>query len=137
MKKQVLINIKMTQTVYNEKNTMEFSTEARFYKKGKIFYIVYEETDVTGMEGTTTTIKVSDNAVAVIRLGSISSNLIFEKGRRHSFNYNTGYGFLKMAVKVNDMNVSIDENGGELYIDYEIEIEGNKLGDNFFHLVIM
>ena len=48
MKKDVLITIKGTQRVGGESDVIEMMTTGRFYRKNKLYYISYEETEATG-----------------------------------------------------------------------------------------
>ena len=43
MKKDVLITIKGTQKIGNEKDVIEMVTTGRFYRKNQMYYISYEE----------------------------------------------------------------------------------------------
>ena len=66
--------------------TMEISDEGIF--------LTYEETELTGMEGTTTTFEVKDKQVILIRSGTVNSQMIFEEGRQHTSLYETPFGEL-------------------------------------------
>ena len=48
MKKDVLITVKGTQRVSGETDVTEMMTTGRFYRKNKLYYISYEETEATG-----------------------------------------------------------------------------------------
>lgn len=136
--KNVVISLKGIQTnIDNETSTVELMSEAKFYKKGDSYYIVYNETELTGMEGTTTTIKITNEAVHIIRFGNICSNMIFKKGYKHTCNYGTAYGGWDIVLISNIVDIKIDDSGGELYLEYDIEIEGQKLGLNNFFIKIM
>ena len=58
MKKDVIISLVGTQENDGEKDKIELITEGSMYKKGDSYYITYKESQLTGMEGTTTTVKV-------------------------------------------------------------------------------
>lgn len=138
MNKQAIISLRGIQTnVENQTSTIELMSEASFYSKDGVFYLVYKETEVTGMDGTTTTIKISENTVNLIRFGAISSNMFFEEGKMHKCNYGTIYGSLEITIEAKKVKINIDEYGGELYVDYEIEIEGRKVGRNDFSIKIL
>ena len=51
MKKDVLITVKGTQRVSGETDVTEMMTTGRFYRKNKLYYISYEETEATGYSG--------------------------------------------------------------------------------------
>lgn len=131
MDKNAFISLKGIQTdIDNKTNTIELMSEACFYKKNDIHYILYKETQITGMEGTTTVVKAAQNAVNIIRFGTVCSNLIFEKGKEHTCTYETPYGLLELIIMTTTIKVNLDEHGGELYIEYEVEMEGQKSGYN-------
>lgn len=132
-----IITLKGIQTsTLNETTSIEFVSEAKYYKKDDIYYIVYEETEITGMKGTKTTIKVSKDVVSLIRFGTISSNMTFEIGVKHASSYGTGFGFLDITTEANEIRTSLTEDGGEVYVDYEVEIDGERVGKNNFHLIV-
>lgn len=132
-----IITLKGIQTsTLNETTSIEFVSEAKYYKKDDIYYIVYEETEITGMKGTKTTIKVSKDVVSLIRFGTISSNMTFEIGVKHASSYGTGFGFLDITTEANEIRTNLTEDGGEVYVDYEVEIDGEWVGKNNFHLIV-
>ena len=48
--------------------------------------------------------------------------MIFEKGKCHTGHYETPYGDFTISVTANEVDVSIDENGGKISIDYIMDI---------------
>ena len=88
----------------------------------------YEESEITGMEGSTTAISFSkDNPslVSMVREGSVSTALVFEQGKRHRCAYNTPYMPFELCVhtlKVDNRLMS----DKVAFIDYIIEIRGAK-----------
>ena len=49
--------------------------------------LTYQETALTGMEGTTTTFEISGPQVILRRVGSVNSQMVFEEGRQHTSLY--------------------------------------------------
>lgn len=132
-----IISLKGIQTgIEDETTTVELMSEASFYKRENSYYIVYKETQITGMDGTTTTIKISEDTVSLIRFGSVCSKMIFKEGYSHASTYDTIYGSLDINVQANTVDVKISDEGGELYIDYDVEICGKKLGVNNFYIKV-
>ena len=88
----------------------------------------YDETELTGMDGSTTAISFSEDnpsLVSMVREGSVSTALVFEQGKRHRCAYNTPYMPFELCVhtlKV-DNKLSTDRT---IFIDYIIEIRGAK-----------
>ena len=123
MKKDVYISITGSQDYDGEKDRMEMTTAGKFYDKDGKFYISYAEGELTGLEKCNTTLKISpDGTVTMMRHGHTNTHMIFEKGKCHIGHYETPYGDFTISVTANDINVSLDENGGNIDIDYMMDI---------------
>lgn len=82
--KKALITVKGIQkNAQNETDTIELVTEGRFSKKGEYYYIKYDESEISGLDKTTTTLKVGEDSVVLMRFGENQSKMIFEKDVRH------------------------------------------------------
>lgn len=137
MNKNVIISVKGKQVSGDEEpNILELITEGKYYKDEEGYYVTYNESEVTGMDGTTTTIKVSDGIVTLMRVGSVNSQFVFQEGRKHISYYDTTYGAFTIGVFANEVNVNMDDCGGEISVDYHIEIDNNKTGYNDFYMSI-
>lgn len=138
MNKNVIISVKGTQAYENQEvNELELVTEGKYYKKGDTYYVTYKESEVTGMVGTTTTLKVSDDGiVTLLRFGQVNTQFVFEKGQKHMCYYDTSNGAFTIGIFTNSVHVDVDDSGGEIMVDYEIEIDNNKSGENDFHMFI-
>jgi uncharacterized beta-barrel protein YwiB (DUF1934 family) len=137
MQKNVIISLMGTQASEDmDDSKLELVTEGRYYKKGDTYYVTYKESEVTGMEGTTTTLKVDKDVITLMRFGSINTQFIFEQGQKHVSHYDTNFGAFTIGVLTHDMNVRMDDNGGEIWVDYALEIDNNKTGGNDFHMLI-
>ncbi len=123
MKKDVYISITGSQDYDGEKDSLEMTTAGKFYDKDGKFYISYAEGELTGLEKCNTTLKISpDGTVTMMRHGHTNTHMIFEKGKCHIGHYETPYGDFTISVTANDINVSLDENGGNIDIDYMMDI---------------
>ena len=88
------------------------------------------------MSGTTTTLMVTDDVVTLIRAGSVNSQFVFQQGQKHVSYYDTEYGAFTVGVTANEVDVKIDDNGGEIRIGYQLEIDNNESGENDFCMSI-
>lgn len=137
MNKNVIISVKGSQTDPDQDvNNMELVTEGKYYRKGETYYVTYKESEVTGMEGTTTTLKIADGTVTLMRFGAVNSQMVFERGQKHVSHYDTAFGAFTIGVFASEVNVRVDDNGGEIKVDYHLEIDNNKTGDNDFYMSI-
>ncbi|HOQ07849.1 MAG TPA: DUF1934 domain-containing protein [Clostridiales bacterium] len=137
MDKNVIISVKGTQSTDDQVNTiMEFVTEGKYYKRDKAYFITYDESEVTGMSGTTTTLMVMDGIVTLVRAGTINSQFVFQQGQKHISYYDTEFGSFIIGVTANEVDVKIDDNGGEIRIGYQLEIDNTETGENDFWMSI-
>ena len=136
MNKDVIISLKGCQSDGGEKEEIELVTEGKYYKKDNKYYITYDETEVTGLEGTTTTLKVEQDKITMMRFGQNNSQLIFEQGARHLCCYETAFGAFTIGVASSKVDIDLTENGGEVSAEYRIEIDNTASGYNDFHLQV-
>lgn len=137
MKKDVYISIKGSQAYEDDQNKMEVTTAGKFYDKDGKYYVSYVEGELTGMEKCNTTIKVSpDGIVTMMRHGQTNTHMIFEKDKCHIGHYETPYGDFTISVTANKIDVSLDENGGNIDIDYIMDINNVARSRNGISLTI-
>ena len=94
--------------------------------------LTYQETALTGMEGTTTTFEISGPQVILRRVGSVNSQMVFEEGRQHTSLYETPYGELSVDIQTSTLRHNLSERGGLLEIKYSIAVEHAATGRNSF-----
>ena len=138
MDKSVIISIKGRQSYENvEDETIELVTEGLLAKEGEGAYTLsYQESELTGLEGTLTTFQIEDGRITLMRHGEVNSQMVFEEGRRHLSMYNTPYGALAVGIKTHSMDCCMDDHGGSIEINYAIEIEHAVAGQNLFQIQV-
>jgi uncharacterized beta-barrel protein YwiB (DUF1934 family) len=127
LKKKVWLSIKGEQSIDNEKpEIIELVTEGELYNKNKSNYLLYKESEVSGMEGTTTTVKVDEDHVSIIRLGTTNSHLVFKKGQRKYNRYETPQGQLLLSIFTKDVDIKYNEEKEpvSIHLDYQLNIDG-------------
>ena len=73
MEKNVIISIKGVQRLEDaEPDTMELVTEGRLEQDGNSYTLSYQESELTGLEGTLTTCQVEPERVTLLRVGSLT-----------------------------------------------------------------
>lgn len=138
-KKKIWISIKgKTQQQDGPEDTVELITQGEIYKKRMSDYIIYDETEVSGLEGTTTTLKIDDGKVSIIRLGTTNSHMTFEKGRKNYNIYSTPYGDMSMMIYTQavDVNYNSDNKPTNIYVDYNVEIKGLMASRNILNIEV-
>lgn len=135
MEKDVIISIRGTQDYSGtDPDTMELVTEGKLAVQDGALRLSYEESELTGMEGTTTVFQVEPEKVTLLRLGSVQSEMVFEEGRRHMSLYSTPYGNMEIGVRARRLNSTLELTGGWLEIDYDIEINHMLAGQSLFRI---
>ncbi|WP_333859659.1 DUF1934 domain-containing protein [Clostridium sp.] len=121
MKKKAIISVSSKQ-IDNE--IIEVVTPGNFYRKDDSYYAVYEETELSGMEGTTTTLRIKDDKFCLIRMGSTSTKMDFNKDKRSSSIYKTPYGTIELKIETSKLNININETGGDVFVNYSMSAAG-------------
>ena len=94
----------------------------------------YEETELTGMEGTTTRFTIQDDTVTLTREGGVNSQMIFQRGKRYSSLYETPWGSILVDVATTTLASRLNERGGVLEVRYTIAVDHRVTGENRFKI---
>lgn len=138
MKKNVLLSIASTQQFEGcEPEHIDLMTEAKLYERNGKYYITYDETELTGLEGTRTMVKMDGTTVSMIRTGTYPSELLFAEDQRHVGLYQTEFGALTISTHTNRLDNTIGENGGVLEIEYTIEVDNSMVGHHRFRMTVV
>ena len=138
MVQSALISITGTQQLEGEESeSIQLVTEGSYcYEPGYIRFS-YVETQMTGLEGVVTTFTIEEEKkVTLQRVGKVNSEMVFELGRRHLSMYDTPYGALAMGVNTRELSAALDEQGGQIRIVYDIELDHSLAGRNTFDIQI-
>ena len=137
MKQTVVLNIRGRQSYEGqEPDVIELVTEGTMELRDGGWEISYEETELTGLEGVTTTFRVEPEKVTLRRTGKLRSEMVFEQGVRHESLYQLEFGALLMAVTAKQVFFDIVSDGGVIDLCYSIEIENTAAGLVDYHLDI-
>ena len=136
MTDNVIISIKGTQvSAEGGPDEMELVTAGVLNQEGEGRYTIsYEESELTGLEGTTTVVRVDGPRVTLLREGSINSQMVFEEGRQHTSLYETPFGELTVDVQTSTLKHNLSERGGVMEIKYSIAVEHTVTGRNCFKI---
>ena len=123
-----------------ESEIMEMTTDAVITDDGERIEIPYEETELTGMDGSRTAVsykKDDTGLVAMMRDGAVRTALVFEEGRRNICAYETPFMPFELCICTKKVENTLSFEGGRLYLDYIIEVRGAKAERTKFTLEIM
>ena len=137
MKKEVLITLRGTQITEQGPETVELMTKGTMTGRNGKFAISYEETELTGTPGVTSTFLIlNPNRVILTREGPIKSRMVFVKGVKEESLYDLSFGSLLLGVYTRDIQVDLTEDGGRLFIDYTVELEQSITSENSYEILI-
>ena len=133
--KEVMIRITGQQVTKEAgEDIMEFVTEAKIYSRGGALYLVYDESELSGIPGCRTRLKLKDGKLQLKRFGELS----FEKGKRYNGVYETPFGPVEIEILTNELESTLsEEGGGQIDIDYSISLKGLSEGRNKLNITLM
>ena len=94
----------------------------------------YQESELTGMEGTETVFEVTPTRVILRRTGAVNSQMVFEEGQQHTSLYETPMGELTVDIQTGRLRHNLTERGGIMEIRYSIAVEHVVTGKNSFKI---
>ena len=137
MKKTVMLTIRGRQSYAGqEPEVIELVTEGWMEFRNGGWDISYEESELTGLAGVTTTFRVEPGRVVLDRKGALNSQMIFEEGVAHESLYQMAFGTLMLTVKATFVYFDIVSDGGTIDLSYNIDIENTEAGVIDYHLDI-
>ena len=99
---------------------------------GEEITLTYQESEITGMEGTTTRFTVRGDMVVLERTGTIVSRMEFTRGERSSSLYETPWGTMVVDISTTKLTHRITERGGVMEIAFTIAVNHQVTGENRF-----
>ena len=137
MRTPVILSIQGRQTYAGqEPEVIRLDTEGFMEFRNGGWDITYEESELTGLSGVTTTFRVEPGKVTLIRTGSLSSTMVFQEGVAHDSLYRMEFGTLMISVKATRVFFDLVEDGGSIDLVYSIVIENTEAGTIDYHLDI-
>jgi uncharacterized beta-barrel protein YwiB (DUF1934 family) len=137
MKRKVMLSIQGRQAYRDqEPDVIELVTEGTMEFRDGGWDICYEESELTGLRGVTTTFRVEPGAVILTRTGALKSQMIFRQGQSHDSLYQMEFGALMITVCATSVFFDLTPEGGFIDLVYDIEIEKSAAGTVDYHLDI-
>ena len=137
MKRKVLLSITGKQSYRDqEPEIIELVTEGTMELRDGGWDISYQESDLTGLRGVTTTFRVEPDKVILTRTGPLRSTMEFRVGQSHDSLYELEFGALMITVTTKSLFFDILPEGGCIDVSYDIEIEKSEGGQVDYHLDI-
>ena len=137
MKRAVVLSIRGRQAYADqEPEVIELVTEGTMEFRDGGWDISYEESELTGLQGVTTTFRVEPGKVILDRTGRLTSRMVFQQGVAHDSLYQMEFGTLMLTVEAKFLYFDIVPDGGTIDLTYSISIENTQAGLIDYHLDI-
>ena len=137
MKQSVVLSILGRQTYLGQDpEELELVTEGTLEDKGDCWELCYEESELTGMAGVTTTFLVEPGKITLKRTGKLNSQMVFQEGVTHESLYEMEFGALLISVCADRVMADIYPDGGMIDLIYTIELDQSATGTIDYHLDI-
>ena len=137
MKRAVMLSLRSRQS-YEEQETeeLELVTEGTMEFRDNGWDISYVETELTGLEGVTTTFRVEKDQLTLTRTGQLHSEMVFRLGYAHDSLYQMPFGAFLMRVETLSLFYDIVPDGGSIDLAYRVTIENTQTGTVEYHMDI-
>ncbi len=112
----------------HEEDEAEFCTEGRLLTTANEVKLLYEESELSGMEGSIASLSFLREVPGVLTLtrsGEVNTALVFEQDRRHICVYHTPFMDFEVCIKSFLVRNALLESG-RVDLDYIVEIHGAK-----------
>ena len=137
MKQNVLLAIRGSQKYADQDpEIIDLVTEGTMEFRDNGWDISYEESELTGMAGVTTTFRVERDKVTLTRTGALKSQMVFQRGVVHDSLYQMPFGALMLSVEAISLFYDIVPDGGVIDLSYKINIENTEACIIDYHLDI-
>ena len=129
MENNVIVSIVGNQWMPDGKEgKLELVTEGSFYRDDQSYVLEYQESELSGMEGTTTRIRLNESSMSLERHGTYNAHFIFEKWKTYHGQYITPFGEVSMELFATGFGVDVDGDAlqGKVDVEYEMQMGGMR-----------
>jgi uncharacterized beta-barrel protein YwiB (DUF1934 family) len=126
------VKIRIISSVKDENGRQQPSEQicfGRMAEKNGTNYVFYEESEVTGMEGTKTTIKWNDERIIILRSGTLDHRQEFCQGLVDKSLYQTPYLKIPLETATKYLYTGFRKGVWNLEIEYSLSHSGQPYGD--------
>ena len=134
--KDVIISVTGIQHGADGPDAMELVTAGQYGVSADEIRLTWEESELTGMEGTRTSVTVQPRSVVMTREGKVNTSMEFEEGKKRYFLYETPYGAATMGLDTQSIRSGLGLHGGDMEIVYTVDVNQTIVGRNRFYIQV-
>ncbi len=121
----VLISLNASASLDGQENdVMSLLTSGELWDENGGYRLVYEESLDESAAPTRVELFLQEGVVTMHRYGDYEANMVFQKGQRYEGQYITPYGIMDLAIFCTKAIYAISPQGGELKLQYQLDING-------------
>ena len=113
-----------------DSDNVELITTGEFEFENGLYYIDYEESEATGLDGCHTNIEIGMDYISLQRTGAITTDMLYIEGKKTYSMYNTPFGQMMVGIYTKKLDIDIDEKGGNISIEYSLDLNDKPCGNN-------
>ncbi len=133
MNKDVMITIQSIQNIDGKDcDGPELITQGTYEFAPDGVKLSYMESELTGMGGTRTDLHIKPEEVVLSRRGNVNAQMVFRRGEKQRFRYQTNFGSLNLGVNTQRLESDLGEHGGRVEIEYDLNFNQSYLSRNRF-----
>ncbi len=118
----------------DEPQTFTLKTEGKLSIKNDMLYIMYEESELSGMKGDKTLLKISENSFSMRRYGANTLELNFTPNEETTSFYNTPQGRMPISCHTNELEICLEPL--RVQVKYDLVIAGYTKSKNEMNIEI-
>ncbi len=98
--------------------------------------VTYQETLDESLPPQTVIVTVQDDIVTMRREGNYATQMVFARGQRYEGIYQTPFGTMDIAVFCTRLSYDLTEEGGEIFLVYQMDMNGQFAAMHQMHLEV-
>ncbi len=123
--KNIMLRIRSVQRDETGKaEEISLETPGRYGVRNQTPFLTYEETELTGMKGTRTTLFLRPGSVSLVRTGAFMQKIEYCEGEESRSELVTPFGRADLTVKTETVENAVDSGSGRLRIVYHVDLGG-------------
>lgn len=99
--------------------------------------LTYQEILDESIPPQTVSVTAREDMISMQREGDYATQMAFQRGQRYEGVYQTPYGSMDMAIFCTRLHYDLSENGGEIFLAYQMDMNGQFAGMHQMHMQVM
>jgi uncharacterized beta-barrel protein YwiB (DUF1934 family) len=99
--------------------------------------VTYQEIIDESIPPQTVIVTAKEDMVTMQREGDYATQMVFRRGQRYEGVYQTPFGSMDMAIFCTRLHYDLAEEGGEVLLAYQLDMNGQFAGMHRMHMQVM